>query len=184
MQFLFPNAEKLQKRSCFPSVPNNTPTLRNRSLSIHPHRKSRRLTYPISMTDKPFSFPGILALGTWRHSEPSQIPWQTEEWVPLHLLKIPGGGLTGIFTLSNLGDKYYRHCRNQPPDSKLPHGALLCRYQHHQGRGNTASSTSYRIVRTSNTSILRLSARKCRLHHIILETQGNITMLITRADFS
>jgi len=130
--------------------------------------------YQISYTDKPFTFPVYRLPENRVTTGASEIPRQTQEWVPFAYVENTRGGLTQVFSVPYpvwmINTTVI--ARNQPQYANFR--MALC----YADTGGIITSeeiikpgTSYRIVRTANTSMyMIISVSDIDSYHLRLET--------------
>ncbi len=130
--------------------------------------------YRIFFTDKPFTYPVYKLPENMLITGAPETPRQTQEWVPFAYIENTRGGLTQIFSVPYpiwmINTTVI--AKNQPQYANFrmalcyaDTGGLI------KGEEIANQGTSYRIVRTANTSMyMIISARNLDLYHIRLET--------------
>jgi hypothetical protein len=130
------------------------------------------LPYRISFTDKPFTFPVYRLPENMVTSGASEIPRQTQEWVPFAYVENNRGGLTRVFSVPYpiwlINTTVI--AENQPQYANFR--MALC-YADTGGiikeEEILKPGTSYRIVRTANTSMyMIISVKNIDLYHLRL----------------
>jgi hypothetical protein len=152
-----------------------TPTLPEQTTMMTPLlQKPDALPYRILYTDKPFTFPVYRLPENMETFGASEIPWQTEEWVPFAFIESTRGGLTQVFSVpypvwvintTVVAENQPQYGNFRMALCYADTGGIIKR-EEIVNRG-----TSYRIVRTANTSIyMIISVKNIDLYHINLET--------------
>ncbi|MCK9592530.1 MAG: hypothetical protein M0Q91_11040 [Methanoregula sp.] len=152
-----------------------TPTLLNQITTTTPVLpKPDALPYRISFTEKPFTYPVYKLPEHLITTGASEIPQQTEGWVPFAFIENTRGGLTQIFSVPYpiwvINTTVV--AENQPQYANFR--MALC----YADTGGIIKSeeivnrgTSYRIIRTANTSLyMIISVKNIDYYHISLET--------------
>jgi len=136
--------------------------------------KSDALPYRIFYTDKPFTYPVYKLPENMETTGASETPRQTQEWVPFAVIENTRGGLTQVFSVPYpiwvINTTVV--AKNQPQYANFrmalcyaDTGGII------KGEEIVKPGTSYRIVRTANTSMyMIISVRNIDLYHIRLET--------------
>ena len=132
------------------------------------------LPYRIVYTDKPFSYPLYILPENMVTTGASETPQQTQEWVPFAFIENTRGGLTRVFSVPYpiwvINTTVV--AENQPQYGNFRFalcyadtGGII------KGEEILNQGTSYRIVRTANTSMyMIISVKNIDLYHISLET--------------
>jgi len=130
--------------------------------------------YRIFFTDKPFTFPVYRLPENMATTGASEIPRQTQEWVPFAYVENTRGGLTQVFSVPYpiwlINTTVI--AENQPQYANFR--MALC-YADTGGfikaEEIAKPGTSYRIVRTANTSMyMIISVKNIDSYHLRLET--------------
>jgi hypothetical protein len=183
------NPQYLSGLQIVPGIPQNpaetiiSPSVPATATPYHPEQipvitsapqKTDVFPYPISMTDKPFTFPVYRLPGNMETFGASEIPWQTEEWVPFAFIENTGGGLTQEFSVpypiwvintTVLAENQPQYANFRMALCYADTGGII------KGEEILHPGTSYRIVRTSNTSMyMIISAENIDSYRILLET--------------
>jgi hypothetical protein len=132
------------------------------------------LPYRISYTDKPFTFPVYRLPENMVTTGASEIPRQTQEWVPFAYIENNRGGLTEVFSVPYpiwlINSTVVAENQPQYADFRM----ALCYAETGgiiKGEEIVKPGTSYKIVRTANTSMyMIISVKNIDLYHLRLET--------------
>ena len=136
--------------------------------------KSDVLPYRIVYTDKPFTYPVYKLPENMVTTGASETPRQTLELVPFAFIENTGGGLTQIFSVpypvwvintTVIAENQPQYANFRMALCYADTGGII------KGEEIVKPGTSYRIVRTANTSMyMIISVRNIDLYHIRLET--------------
>jgi hypothetical protein len=137
-------------------------------------QKPDALPYRISYTDKPFTFPVYRLPENMVTTGASEIPRQTQEWVPFAYIENNRGGLTEVFSVPYpiwlINTTVVAENQPQYADFRM----ALCYAETGgiiKGEEIVKPGTSYKIVRTANTSMyMIISVKNIDLYHLRLET--------------
>jgi hypothetical protein len=131
-------------------------------------------TYTISLTDKPFTFPVYRLPENMETFGASEIPSRNEDWVTFAFIENTGGGLTQVFSVpypvwmintTIFADNQPQYAKFRMALCYADTGGII------KGEEILHTGTSYRIVRTSNTSMyLIISAENIDSYSIRFET--------------
>jgi hypothetical protein len=152
-----------------------TPTLPEQTTIITPVlSKPDAPPYRIFYTDKPFTFPVYMLPENMETFGASEIPWQTEEWVPFAFIEGTRGGLTQVFSVPYpvwvINTTVVAETQPQYGNFRMAlcyadTGGII------KGEEILNQGTSYRIVRSANTSMyMIISLKDIDMYHISLET--------------
>ena len=132
------------------------------------------LPYRITYTDKPFSYPVYKLPENMATTGASETPRQTQEWVPFAFIENTRGGLTTVFSVpypiwvintTVVAENQPQYGNYRMALCYADTGGLI------KGEEILNQGTSYRIVRTANTSMyMIISVRNIDLYRIRLET--------------
>jgi hypothetical protein len=130
--------------------------------------------YRISYTDKPFSYPVYKLPENMETTGASETPRQTQELVPFAVIENTRGGLTQVFSVpypiwlintTVVAENQPQYANFRMALCYADTGGII------KGEEIVGPGTSYRIVRTANTSMyMIISVRNIDLYHIRLET--------------
>ncbi len=130
--------------------------------------------YRIFYTDKPFSYPEYKLPENMVTSGASEIPRQTQEWVPFAVIENTRGGLTQVFSVpypiwlintTVVAENQPQYANFRMALCYADTGGII------KGEEIVKPGTSYRLVRTANTSMyMIISVRNIDSYHIRLET--------------
>jgi len=152
-----------------------TPSLTGQTTIITPVLpKPDALPYRIVYTDKPFSYPVYKLPENMVTTGASETPRQTQEWVPFAFIENTRGGLTQVFSVpypiwvinaTVVAENQPQYGNFRMALCYADTGGII------KGEEIVKPGTSYRIVRTANTSIyIIISVRNINSYHISLET--------------
>jgi hypothetical protein len=132
------------------------------------------LPYRIFYTDKPFTFPVYRLPENMVTTGASETPRQTQEWVPFAFIENTRGGLTQVFSVpypiwvintTVVAENQPQYANFRMALCYADTGGVI------KGEEIVTPGTSYRIVRTANTSMyMIISVKDIDLYHISLET--------------
>lgn len=130
--------------------------------------------YALFFTDKPFTFPVYRLPENMETFGASEIPSRNEEWVTFAFMENTGGGLTQVFSVpypiwmintTIFADNQPQYAKFRMALCYADTGGII------KGEEIVHTGTSYRIVRTSNTSMyLIISAENIDSYQIRFET--------------
>ena len=159
-----------------PSVPATATPLYPDKIPVNTSvpKKPDALLYTISLTEKPFTFPVYRLPENMETFGASEIPVQNDEWVPFAFIENSGGGLTQVFSVpypiwvintTVFADNHPQYAHFRMALCYADTGGII------KGEEIVHPGTSYRVVRTSNTSMyLIISAENIDSYQIRLET--------------
>jgi hypothetical protein len=130
--------------------------------------------YRIFYTDKPFSYPVYKLPENMVTTGASEAPRQTQEWVPFAVIENTRGGLTQIFSVpypiwvintTVVAENQPQYANFRMALSYADTGGIIT------GEEIVKPGTSYRIVRTANTSMyMIIGVKNIDSYRIRLET--------------
>jgi hypothetical protein len=130
--------------------------------------------YRIFYTDKPFSYPVYKLPANMVTTGASEVPRQTQEWVPFAVLENSRGGLTQVFSVpypiwvintTVVADNQPQYANFRMVLCYADTGGIIT------GEEIVKPGTSYRIVRTANTSMyMIIGVKNIDSYKIRLET--------------
>ncbi len=130
--------------------------------------------YRIVYTDKPFSYPVYKLPENMVTTGASEAPRQTQEWVPFAVIENTRGGLTQVFSVpypiwvintTVVAENQPQYANFRMALSYADTGGFIT------GEEIVKPGTSYRIVRTANTSMyMIISVKNIDSYRIRLET--------------
>lgn len=130
--------------------------------------------YRIFYTDKPFSYPVYKLPENMVTTGASEVPRQTQEWVPFAVIENTRGGLTQVFSVpypiwvintTVVAENQPQYANFRMALSYADTGGIIT------GEEIVNPGTSYRIVRTANTSMyMIISVQNIDSYRIRLET--------------
>jgi len=130
--------------------------------------------YRIFYTDKPFSYPVYILPENMVTTGASEAPRQTQEWVPFAVIENTRGGLTQVFSVpypiwvintTVVAENQPQYTNFRMALSYADTGGIIT------GEEIVKPGTSYRIVRTANTSMyMIIGVKNIDSYRIRLET--------------